>query len=226
MTSLRFGSFPRKPMIEFQNNLHQKLLSILTLRQIAKADEFAMTSLDGPIFSYCPPCLQTLWASREDQLTQARYHLGTFELSTQKAGSHLTRNLAGDVRQLVAIRDFLPLCEKHHQRAGVGDQKLPPHASFPLQYNKNWLQFRTLQPTRRRNFWPGAQVESSAAPREQRSTKLQCSPSFKERFGATRIVMRSREKELIAGQGMGTLAVLFTSQALIIHSECTRADIS
>ena len=184
-----------------------------------------MTSLDGPIFSYCPPCLQTLWASREDQLTQARYHLGTFELSTQKAGSHLTRNLAGDVRQLVAIRDFLPLCEKHHQRAGVGDQKLSPHASFPLQYNKNWLQFPTLQPTRRRNFWPGAQFESSVAPREQRSTKLQCSPSFKERFRATRIVIRSREKELIAGQGMGTLAVLFTSQALIIHSECTWGDV-
>ena len=60
---------------------------------------------------------------------------------------HLTGDPAGDVRHLAALCDLHPPGEKHHQGAGVGHQKLPPHSFHPLQWkitSRKWKDSWTM----------------------------------------------------------------------------------
>ena len=66
----------------FLNNLHKKFVPILTLRQLAEPDEFAMAPLQDFAFLPCPSFVQAFsrchQTSGQDHLTQARHFLSTY----------------------------------------------------------------------------------------------------------------------------------------------------
>ena len=57
-------------------------------------------------------------------------------------------------------------------------------------------------PTRMRNFWPTAQVESFLVPRAQRSAKSQCRPSSREAVKVTQKSAIRRREKLMLGWGV------------------------